>query len=148
MSGCDRTEEPSARKVQSIDPKKVEPGPIRHTSLTEEQMSRVQRVQKIFNEVDPSPLEKWVEDFKRDVNPDRELAIWEEMAKAYETFTSSRALTPDGKKEAFQVVLMRSAAADDEALKHLDLKVLTEKDARAIMVLFTTKPQPIRVTSP
>ena len=131
-----------------MDPKKVEPGPIRHTNLTEEQMSRVQRVQKIFNEVDPSPLEKWVEDFKRDVNPDRELAIWEEMATAYETFTSSRSLTPDGKKEVFQVVLMRSAAADEEALKHLELKVLTEKDARAIMALFTTKPQPIRVTSP
>jgi hypothetical protein len=134
--------------VQSIDPKKVEPGPIRHANLTDEQISRVQRVQIIFSEVDPSPVEKWIEDFKRDVSPDRELAIWEEMASAYETFTGSKSLTSDGKKEVFQVVLMRSAAPEDEALKRLDLKILTEKDAREIMARFTKKPKPIRVTSP
>ena len=148
MTGCDRASSPPDREVKSIDPKKVEPGPIRHANLTGEQMSRVQRVQKIFSEVDPSPLEKWVEDFRRDVNPDRELAIWEEMAKAYETFTTSKSLTPDQKKEVFQVVLMRSAAPADEALKNLDLKILTEKDAREIMAVFTTEPKPIRVTSP
>jgi hypothetical protein len=148
VTGCDRADTSSGRKVQSVDPKRMEPGPIRHASLTEEQISRAQRVQKIFSEVDPSPIEKWIEDFKRDANPDRELAIWEGMATAYETFTASKSLTLEGKKEVFRVVLLRSGESDDEVLKHADLKILTEKDARAIMALFTTKPQPIRVTSP
>ena len=116
--------------------------------MTEDQTSRVQSIQKIFSEVDPSPIEKWMEDFKRDANPERELAMWEGMATAYATYTASNSLTLGGKKEVFQVVLSRSGAPDDEVLKHLDLKILTETDARKIMALFTTKPEPIRVVSP
>jgi len=110
-------------------------------------MLRVRRLQKIFNEVDPSPPERWVDDFKRDVNPESELAIWESMATAYATFTTSKSLGLDAKKEVYQVVLLRSGAPEEEVLKHLHLKVLTEKEAREIMALFTAKPQPISVVS-
>ena len=148
FSGCDRSASSSDSKTQWIDPNKLEAGPIRHASLTDDQMSRVQRLQKTFHEVDPSSVEKWAEDFRRDANPEREMGIWESMATAYETFTASNSLTLAGKKEVYQVVLLRSGAPEDEVMKHLELKTLTEKDARAIMALFVTKPAPIRVVSP
>jgi len=147
-SGYDHSASSSDGKIQWVNPKKLEAGPIRHANLTEDQISRVRRVQKIFSEVDPSPIEKWLDDFKRDENPERELVIWENMATAYETFTTSNSLTLGGKTEAFQVLLLRSGVPDDEVLKHLELKVLTEKDARAIMALFAIKPEPIRAVSP
>jgi hypothetical protein len=148
MTGCDRAGNSSDSSTQWVDPKKLEAGPIRHTNLTEVQISRVQKLQKVFSEVDRSPIEKWMEDFKRDANPDMELATWEAMATAYEAFTTSNSLTLGGKKEVFQIVLLRSAAPDDEVLKHLDLKVLSEKDAREIMALFAAKPKPVSVISP
>ncbi|EEF59122.1 hypothetical protein [Pedosphaera parvula] len=148
VGGCDHASSSTDSKTQWIDPNKLEAGPVRHASLTEAQMERVKRVQKVFSEVEPSPIEQWVDDFKRDQNPERELSIWEGMARAYETFTTSRNLALAGKQEVFQVVLLRSGAAEDEVLKHLKLKILTEKDAREIMALFTTKPEPIRVVSP
>jgi hypothetical protein len=77
------------------------------------------------------------------VNPERELSLWESMATAYETFTTSRTLTLAAKKEVFGVVLLRSGAPEEEVLKHLKLKVLTEKDARDIMRLFSTQPQAV-----
>ena len=148
LDGCERASPPSESKTQWIDPNKLEAGPIRHSNLTEDQISRVRRVQRVFSEVDPSPIEKWIEDFKRDENPERELAIWEGMASAYAGYTASNSLTLDGKKEVFQVVLMRSGSSDDEVLKRLELKILTEKDVRGIMALFSRKPEPIRVVSP
>ena len=148
VTGCDRGSTSGDGKTQWIDPKKLEPGPIRHAGLTDEQMARVQRVQKVFSEVDPSPIEKWVEDFRRDLNPERELSHWESMATAYETFTTSRALTLAAKKEVFGVVLLRSGAPEEEVLKHVKLKILTEKDARDIMRLFSTQPTPVTVVSP
>lgn len=148
VTGCDRGSTSGDAKTQWIDPSKLEPGPIRHASLTEEQIARVQRVQKVFSEVDPSPIEKWVEDFRRDANPERELSLWESMATAYETFTTSRTLTLAARKEVFGVVLLRSGAPEEEVLKHLKLKVLTEKDARDIMRLFSTRPAPVTVVSP
>ena len=148
IGGCDRASKSTEPKTEWIDPNKLKPGPVRHVSLTEEQMVRVRRVQKIFSEVDPSPFERWVEDFKRDLNPERELNIWEGMATAYETFTTSKSLGLEAKKEAFQVVLLRSGAPDEEVLKRLKMKVLTEKEAREIMALFATRPEPVRVVSP
>lgn len=148
VTGCDRGSTSGDARTQWIDPKKLEPGPIRHASLTEEQMARVQRVQKVFSEVDPSPIEKWAEDFRRDSNPERELSLWESMASAYETFTTARTLTLAAKKEVFGVVLLRSGAPEEEVLKHVNLKILTEKDARDIMRLFSTQPTPVTVVSP
>lgn len=148
FAGCNRSEESSSSKIKWTDPKKLEPGPIRHASLTDEQMSRAQRLQKVFSEVDPSPADKWVDDFKRDANPESELRIWESMATVYETFTASNTLALDAKKEAYQVVLLRSGAPEGEVLMHLKLKILTERDARNIMALFTNKPEPIKVVSP
>ncbi|MDB6112991.1 MAG: hypothetical protein JWR69_4741 [Pedosphaera sp.] len=148
LAGCDRASTSSDSKTKWIDPNKLEAGPIRRANLAEDQISRVQSVQKVFSEVDPSPIEKWMEDFKRDANPERELAIWEGMASAFAAYTASNSLTLGGKKEVFQVVLLRSGASDDEVLKHLDLKILTARDAREIMALFATKPEPIRVVSP
>jgi hypothetical protein len=143
--GCGKSKTPAQSKTEWIDPSKLQPGPIQHASLTEDQMSRVRRLQKTFIEADPSPLEKWVEDFRRDANPENELKIWEDMATAYETFTAGKKLTLEAKKDAFQIVLLRSGAAEDQVLQHLKLKVLTEKDAREIMALFAEKPKPITV---
>ena len=144
-AGCGQSEPHKQSQTEWIEPSKLQPGPIQHASLTEEQMSRVRRLQRTFSEADPSPLEKWVDDFKRDANPENELTIWEAMAKAYESFTANRNLTLAGKKEVFQVVLLRSGAREDDVLQHIKLKVLTEKDAREIMALFVEQPKPVTV---
>ena len=100
---------------------------------------------QVFHEVDPSSLEGWKEDFQRDSNPDSEIKIWENMAAAYEAFTTSRELSIDAKKDAYQVVMLRSAASEPDVLAHLKLKVLTEADAKEIMAHFSGAPEPIKV---
>ena len=110
-------------------------------------MNRARRLQKTFSEIDPSSLEKWVDDFRRDVDPDNELKIWEQMATAYETVLASRNLSLDGKREVYGVLLVRSGAPDEEVLKRVKLKVLTEKDAREILALYVGKPEPVTRTT-
>lgn len=145
LGGCDRARKSDESQTQRIDLNKLTPGPIRHATLTEEQIGRVRRLQQTFSEVDPTPAEEWMEDFKRDLNPDRELEIWENMAAAYQAFTAAKSLALDAKMEVYQVVLLRSGASDEEVLKQLDLKVLSEKEAREIMIPFAAEPQPITV---
>ena len=147
-AGCHKPPATTETKPEWIDPAKVVPGPIQHDKLTEDQMSQIRHLQKVFAEVMPSSVEKWAEDFRRDLNPDNEIAIWENMAAAYEAYTSSRVLTLEAKKDVFQVVLLRSASSEEEVLKHLKLKTLTEKDAKEIMARYTAQPEPIKVASP
>ena len=141
--GCAKNDASS----QWIDPAKISQGPIVHAKLSEEQLARISRLQKTFAEVDPTPLEKWIEDFSRDQDPDREIKIWEGMAQPFEAFTAKHTLTPQGKKEAFQVVMLRSGASESETLSHLKLQVLTEADAKEILAAYREAPEPIRVYS-
>ncbi len=120
-------------KIQWVDPANLKPGPIRHEALSDDQRQRIAAVQKVFAEVDSSPIEKWFEDFRRDVNPGRELSIWEAMAAAYSRYNSDKSLSLEQRKELFGVLLTGSGAPEEEAIKHLKLKVLSEAEARSAL---------------
>lgn len=120
--------------VEWIEVDKIQPGPTVHETLTDEQMAHIKALQKVFFEVDGQPVEQWVDNFKRDLNPDRELAIWERMATAYGDYCASREdLTIDVKKEVYKIVLLRSMAPPDEVLSRIELKHLSKDEAQDIM---------------
>ena len=120
-------------EVQWIDPNKIQPGPIQRDKLTDEQMARIESLQETFFEVDGQSVEQWADNFKRDFNPDRELAIWERMAKAYNAYCSQHDLEIDAKKEVYKVVLLRSMASQEDVLQRLELKIISQDDAVEIM---------------
>jgi hypothetical protein len=109
-------------------------------------MERLKKLQETFAEVDPSPLEKWVDDFKRDQDPEREIRIQEAMATAYSAYCSGRSLTLAAKRDVYQVVLLRSGAADAEVLSHIKLSTLSLDDAKAVLKLYPMAPAPITVS--
>jgi hypothetical protein len=86
-----------------------------------------------------------MEDFMRDQNPDREIQVWEGMAKPYRAFTEKHKLSLAGKKEVFQIVMLRSSVSDEETLQKSELKILTKADAREILANYHEAPKPIRV---
>ncbi len=153
-AGCGKNEQqqkasfPSG-KTSWIEARKLRPGPIRHDTLDAGQIERLRILQQTFSEVDSSSFEKWVDDFKHDGNPERQIGIYEDMAAAYRAYCSGRALTPAMKRDAYLVVLLRSGAPDSEVLSHIHLKVLSIEDAKEILKLYRAAPDPVRVsTSP
>lgn len=137
---------------RATDPTTAPPlqrGPIRHDSLPAEQVARLTRLQQIFAEVDPTPLAGWIDDFRRDQHPEREIAIYEAMARAYTGYCQGRDLDVAAKREVFSVVLTRSGAPDEEVLERLtqgELHTLTRDDVKAILALYDAPPAPITVT--
>ena len=132
-------------ETEWIDPNTIEQGPIVRESLTSEQMDKIDYLYDTFKEVDPTPKEKWIEDFKRDQNPDREIEIWMMMANAFNTFCKEKELGPEVKNEVYQIVLIRSAAPEEEVLTHIELDYLTKEDTREIMQAYSLEAKPIRV---
>jgi hypothetical protein len=137
--------EASALGTQWGDPGKLTPGPIRHDPLNAGQIERITKLHDAFREVDPTPQTKWLDDFKRDQHPDREIQIYEGMAEAYTAYCASRSLSIDAKRDVYQVVLLRSGAPDDDVLKQVKPKVLTRKDITEILVLYKIPPTPVVV---
>lgn len=67
------------------------------------------------------------------------------MAQPFEGFVAKRTLSIRAKKEAYQVVLLRSGASDEETLKHMKPTELTEADIKDILSMYGASPEPIRV---
>lgn len=69
--------------VQMIDPNSIQRGRVIHDRLSEEMMARLRKLHEVFSEVDGTSFEQWVDDFKRDADPESNVVIWEHMARAY-----------------------------------------------------------------
>lgn len=150
VMGC-KSESPQPQADSSLpaeweDSNQLHPGPIRHPTLTDAQVQRIKTLQQTFRDVDPMPLEKWLEDFKRDLNPEREIRIYEVMAKAYRDYSAGKKLTQQAKEDVFQVVLLRSGAPESEVLPRLKLKTLSLDDAKEILQHYNTAPVPVTVS--
>jgi hypothetical protein len=113
--------------------------------LTPAQVQRITKVQQALKEVDRSPLKQWVDNFKRDVNPDDEIELWEVIAAAYTAYTANRSLGAEAKKDVFLILLLRSAAPEAEVLRKLKLKVLSQAEAREVLALYQGPSRPITV---
>lgn len=61
----------------------LEKGPIRHEELAPELVERIEALACIFTDVLPGTPEEWVEEFRRDAEPESELALWEHIADRY-----------------------------------------------------------------
>lgn len=124
---------------------------FRRDSLTREQMTDVEQIQKDLSEVDPSSLQEWVDDFRRDLDPDRQIALWKHIAKVYVSTVKGRDLPRDYKKDVFGLLLTCSTAPREKSSTHLILTVLSQEEANAIMDEFYAgdfEPLPITVTKP
>lgn len=124
---------PEAGSVQWVDPAELRLSPIRRERLSDEQMARLERIHETFADVDGMTLYDRLDGFLRDMNPDRELDIWETMAWHYERFVESRPLSHDAKQEAYKVVLMRSMASEEDVLERVPLSALSREEAIDLM---------------
>jgi Glu-tRNA(Gln) amidotransferase subunit E-like FAD-binding protein len=129
-AGRSENQRPQTQMVNAAD---LKPNEIQHEQLSEGQLQRIKKLYETFAEVDSSSLEKWIDNFKRDANPDSEIAIWERVASAYTYYCSRRQLTLEAKRDVFQALVLRSMTSDEKAVKTLKLKVLSADEARNIM---------------
>ena len=133
ISRKNKGQEPDARWV---DPASLKPGPIKRQGLSPKQMERIYKLRDTLAEVEHSPIEKWVDNFKQDANPDKELAIWERIADGYTRYCSKRPLSIGAKEDVFQLLLLRSMASEQEVLNHIKLKTLTVGEAKETLKEF------------
>ncbi|HNY35984.1 MAG TPA: hypothetical protein PLD14_01670 [Candidatus Pacearchaeota archaeon] len=95
--------------MEKIKINKIQLSPIRQTILPEGFIVRVQKYKEILKEVEKTSLEETISNFQRDLNPERELAIWENIAYMYQTTNKDYPnLSIEKKKEAFGLILKSS----------------------------------------
>ncbi len=155
-ASCDRREPVDSTKsaksekpsTEWIDPNKIQSGPTVHDSLSNDLVTRIKCVHRTFADVDGTPLDKWIAGFKRDLDPEGNVRIWEDMQTAYTTYCDGRDLPVKARKEVYKIVLLRSMASAADVLDRIELSILTEDDATEIMNGYPSPPKPIEVIEP
>ncbi|UMQ42795.1 hypothetical protein MKS83_03665 [Chryseobacterium sp. Y16C] len=134
-------------EIITLNPNKITRNEIVYDTLTSNQLDKIKIIQTTFQEVYPATLEETIDDFKRDQNPDNEIAIWLTMANAYEGFLKIKKEKVDlpRKKEAFKLILSRSMMPSDQAIENSELKILTQEEAKEILSLYKEDPHPLKV---
>jgi hypothetical protein len=92
-----------------------------------------ERMSRTFAEVCPGSPEDWEDDFRRDRNPEREMALWDELARGYLHFTQGQDWDLGRKKELFQLLLSCLTEGAKYALRRVDLRHLSRARARDIV---------------
>lgn len=97
-------------KIKMVKVKDINPdGPVRTPVLPTGFIKRVEKFKKILEEVEKTTLEQTLANFQQDRNPEKELAVWERIATAYQDFIK---VNPNfriqEKKETFKILLCLS----------------------------------------
>jgi hypothetical protein len=82
----------------------LHPGPIQHETLNAVQISRIRLIRACLLEVHPKTMAAWVDGFRRDQDPDYEIAWWEHLAACYLEFIALIDASAQQRQEAFSLL--------------------------------------------
>src|SRR2546421_8961646 len=79
-------------------------GSYQHPPFSEEVRDFLRRIKAALDEVFPQTLEGWEDGFRKDINAEREIALWLNIAATYEQCTATVECTAQQRKEYFDVI--------------------------------------------
>jgi hypothetical protein len=94
----------------------IRKAPIRHEHLPVALVTRIGELQQALAEVYPKPIENWLDEFKRDTDPEAEVDWWESLVAGYRAYTEPKDLTLSQKKAAFKIFLLGGMGEDLRSL--------------------------------
>ncbi|MBZ2164493.1 toll/interleukin-1 receptor domain-containing protein [Methanobacterium spitsbergense] len=112
-------------KPELIPINDLKSGPIRHKELPKTLTTRINMIFKTLSEVQLGTIDEFTDAFKRDIDPNTEIEIWERIAIQYHAVTNKRELSINKKKEIFAMLLQTSLGFD---LNKFKFKYLTKED--------------------
>jgi hypothetical protein len=111
----------------------IESGPILHPVLPEDLIRRIKAFKEILADVEEDSLAETEDSFKRDANPEGEIAIWERIAHAYQAFLVHHPTTDRAaKRDVLSVLLAASAGMETRQ----NVTHLTDEDIDELLLAY------------
>lgn len=134
-----------AQAPTTVDTNQVEIAPYRHKTLPPALLTRIRALTDTFESVDGISYEQAIDLYRRDVNPEDGLVLYEEMARAYRQFCAARCAAKNEKVEVYQLLLLRTMFPSEQAVARMTLHVLSAAEARSVVGLYSLPAKPIPV---
>jgi hypothetical protein len=102
---------------EHVNPRMLRPGPIRHETLPAQLLEQIQAVFDVIGPYLGIPLEQFEVGFMRDAHPEREVALWFRIAKAWlayrEDFLGNQALPTEEARKLLGALIAISTGIKD-----------------------------------
>ena len=110
-----------------VDPKKLRPGPIRHRSLPTELLAQIKAVFDVIGPYLDTTLEQFESGFMRDMHPQREVAVWFRITKAWlayhEDFLANQTLPTEDERKLLGALIAISTGIEDVSVLDVPVEV-------------------------
>lgn len=126
-----------------VDPRSLRESPVGTSTLSPEQLDRARILGMQLAKVHPKTYREWHEAFSRDKDPERELRIWEHIAKAYLAIEQVEFTSDALKTEAFALLLQRSWSSTNDVLAQAKLEHFSPKAAKRLLQSYELRPKPL-----
>lgn len=114
--------------------------------LSAQQKKRITLIQQALIEVNDTSLEETLNNFRKDLNPDSEIEIWEAIAGAYQQMLLKKpAASLEEKHEIYRLLLLRSSMSAEEAFAQANLSTLSEATAKEVLDLYNLDHKPFLI---
>jgi hypothetical protein len=119
-------------------PDQLHRGEIKHAEFNEDIRDYIRQIESAFAEHRPLSLEEWEDGFRRDANPEREIALWSHAADVYTAFA---AVEPsiDRRRDIYRCIVACLTTGPDAVWRVLRPEVLSHAEAEQIINRFFGK---------
>lgn len=104
-------------KTESIEIEKIKFGPPMHDELPFTLVSRVRLIRAALLEVNPHSMKHWIDGFRADAHPSREVRIWEHISSCYLEFVTMTRLTYEQRVTVCDIYMAISCGVKEEDLE-------------------------------
>ena len=86
------------------DPSKLRPGTPKNWFFSPKTRAAIQEIKTALDEVHPMSLEEWEEGFRRDANPQSEIALWQVLVGVYRDLVEPQKLALESRRDYYRVL--------------------------------------------
>jgi hypothetical protein len=117
----------------------LKPSPIRHPPFPEEVRDLLRELAETFHDVYPRSVDEWEEGFRRDADPNEEIAFWLHLSQRFRQLTLGDQ-SPEERSDLFRLLLTALSNGKDAVRFTFQAKTLSrERIEQVLAVLFPEK---------
>lgn len=118
-----------------VMPDQLSAGPLQHPPFSEDIRVFVREIQNVFAEHRIMTVNEWEDGFRRDTNPEKEIALWSHAADVYREFADDES-SPDRRLDVYRCIVACLTASPATVWHVLEPKTLTRAEAEQVVSRF------------
>jgi hypothetical protein len=131
-------------QVQGIEglvwllPRQLKQGDVKHPPFEEEIRAYIRQIQEAFAEQRTLSFEEWEDGFRRDANPEREIALWSHAADIYTAFAGSEP-SAERRRDIYRCIVACLTSGPDAVWHVLKPEFISRVEAEKVVHRFFGK---------